>query len=96
MGAQAKENGLIDKLGGFDEAVAVVRKKAGLSETGATNLVMFPARRTLFELLSTATPEALEDAAAERKIRAMAPELPSRALLKGGLLQILPYSLNVQ
>ena len=31
-----------------------------------------------------------------RQLPSGARELPSRALLKGGLLQILPYSLNVQ
>jgi protease-4 len=96
MGAQAKQNGLIDQLGGLNEAVAIVRKKAGLSATGETNLVMYPGRRTLLELLSNVAPEALEEAAVERKIRALAPGLPTRGLLKGGILRILPYSLNVR
>ena len=96
MGAQAKDNGLVDQLGGLTEAVEVVRKKAGLSTGGDTNLVMFPARRTLFEMLSTATPEALEDEAVEHKIRAIVPGLPSRAMLKGGMMQIMPYSLTVR
>ena len=95
MGAQAKENGLVDQLGGLSEAVEVVRKKAGLAAGGDTNLVMFPARRTLLEMISSASPEALEDAAAERKIRALVPGLPSRGILKGGVMQIMPYSLNV-
>jgi len=96
MGAQAKQNGLVDQLGGLSEAIEIVRKKANLSATGETNLVMFPARRSLFEMLSNATPEALEEAAAERKIRALVPGLPSRGLLKGGILQIMPFSLNVR
>lgn len=96
MGAQAKDNGLVDELGGLTEAIAVVRKKAGLSATGETNLVMFPARRTLIEMLSSATPEAMEDAAVERKIRAIVPGLPSHGLLKGGVMSILPYSLSVR
>lgn len=95
MGAQAKQNGLIDQLGGLDQAIAVVRKKAGLSETGETNLVMYPPRRSLLELISDAAPEALEDQAAERKIRAFLPGLPSRAILKGGVFRILPYRINV-
>jgi len=96
MGAQAKQNGLIDQLGGLDEAVEVVRKKAGLSSGGETNLVMFPARRSLFEMLASSTPEALEEAAAERKIRAVAPGLPSQTMLKGGMMRMLPFSLNVR
>ena len=64
MGAQAKQNGLVDQLGGLNEAIEIVRKKAGLSATGETNLVMYPPRRSLFELLSNTTPETLGDAAA--------------------------------
>lgn len=95
MGAQAKGNGLVDQLGGLSEAVEVVRKKAGLPAGGETNLVMFPARKTIFEMLSNASPEALEDAVAERKIRALVPGLPSRGVLKGGVMQIMPYSLTI-
>ena len=96
MGAQAKDNGLVDQLGGLDEAVEIVRKKAGLSAGGETNLVLYPARRSLLEMLSNATPEALEEAATERKIRAAVPGLPSQQVLKGGVMQILPFSLNVR
>jgi protease-4 len=96
MGAQAKQNGLVDDLGGLDEAVAVVRKKAGLSAGGETNLVMYPARKTLFEMLATATPESLEETVVNRKIRTVIPGLPSQTLLKGGMLRVLPFSLNVR
>ena len=96
MGAQAKDNGLVDQLGGINEAIDVVRKKAGLSAGGDTNLVMFPARRSILEMLSSTTPETLEDAAAERKVRAIAPQLPSSSMLKGGVMQILPYRLTVR
>jgi protease-4 len=96
MGAQAKQNGLVDQLGGLDEAVDIVRKKAGLSATGETNLVMYPPRRSLLEILSNATPETWEEAAAESKIRALMPGLPSRALMTGGMLRLMPYSLNVR
>ena len=96
MGAQAKTNGLVDQLGGLTEAVQIVRKKAGLSAGGETNLVMFPARRSLLDMLTSATPEALEEDALQRKIRTLAPGLPSPGMLKGGMLEILPYSLTVR
>jgi len=96
MGAQAKQNGLVDQLGGIDEAVAIVRKKAGLSAGGETNLIQYPPRRSLLDILSNASPESWEETAAESKIRAFVPGLPSRALLTGGLLRMMPYSLNVR
>ena len=78
-----EQNGLVDQLGGLNEAVEIVRKKAGLSATGETNLIMYPPRRSLFELLSNTTPETLEDAAAESKLRTVVPNLPSRVFLEG-------------
>lgn len=95
MGSQARQNGLVDQLGGLDQAVATVRQKAHLPPTGDTNLVMFPPRRSLLEALTSSSPESLRDSAAESKIRQLLPALPSRVLLKGGMLRILPYELNI-
>lgn len=95
MGSQARQNGLVDQIGGLDQAVSMVRQKAHLPPTGDTNLVMFPPRRSLLEILANSTPETLSDAAAESKVRRMFPYLPSRVLLKGGMLKILPYQLNI-
>ena len=95
MGEQALGNGLIDNLGGLDQAIALVRKKANLSPTGATNLVLYPPRKTLFELLTQSSPQAVEDEAAESKIRKALPALPSAAFLRGGTLRILPYRLLI-
>jgi protease-4 len=96
MGAQAHDNGLVDQLGGLDEAVSLIRKKANLPPNGATNLVLYPPRRTLLEVLTESSPEALESAAAENKLRSVLPGLPSTALLRGGMMRILPYRLNVR
>ena len=95
MGNQARQNGLVDQLGGLDQAIAAVRQKAHLPPTGDTNLVMFPPRRSVFDMLANASPEMLQDNAAESKLRALLPGLPSRTLLKGGLLRILPYQLVI-
>ncbi|MDQ2710688.1 MAG: signal peptide peptidase SppA [Acidobacteriota bacterium] len=96
MGSQARQNGLIDQLGGLDQAIAAVRQKAHLSPNGDTNLVMFPPRRSLLDVLANSSPESLQDSAAESRLREMLPTLPSRLLLKGGLLRILPYRIDVR
>jgi protease-4 len=96
MGTQARENGLVDELGGLDQAIALIRKKANLSASGDTNLVAYPPRRSLYEVLSNASPDALENSFAESRIRKQLPGLPSRALLEGGMLRMLPYRLSVQ
>ncbi len=95
MGAQARQNGLVDDLGGLDQAIALVRQKAKLSATGDTNLIVYPPRRTLLDLLTNSSPDAFEGEMAERKFREVLPGLPGPALLKGGMLRILPYRVTV-
>ena len=96
LGAQASKNGLLDQLGGLDKAIALVRQKAKLSENGETNLVVFPPKRSLFEVLTNSSPQGMEEALAERKVREVLPGLPGRAILEGGLLRVLPYRITTR
>ena len=95
MGAQAKENGLIDQLGGLDQAIALVRSRAKLPTRGDTNLVLYPARKTLFELLASSSTESALESYGRARFRATIPGLPGPAFVKGGMLRILPYQLNI-
>jgi protease-4 len=95
-GAQARQNGLVDELGGFDRSVVLIRQKAHLAPGGETNLVLFPPKRSIWEVLSNASSDSLADAAAESKLRKLAPGLPSNLLLHGGMLRLLPYRVTVQ
>jgi protease IV len=96
MGTQALQNGLVDQLGGLNRAIAMVRQRARLSATGETNLISYPPRRSLLEVLTSSPTDAFADAMAERKIRKTLPGLPSRALLEGGMMHILPYQFRIQ
>jgi protease IV len=96
MGTQALQKGLVDQLGGLDQAIATVRKRANLPATGETNLVMYPPRRTLFEVLTSTSTDAFADAITERKMRKILPGLPSRAWLEGGIMRILPYEFRIR
>ncbi len=96
MGAQALQNGLVDKLGGLDQAIALIRQKANLSATGSTNLVMYPPRRSLLEVLTSSSADAVADSMARTRIRKALPGLPGTAVLKGGVLRLLPYRLSIQ
>ena len=48
-GAQAKERGLVDDLGGFADALAVTRQEIGLEADAPIELRPFPPPRTLWE-----------------------------------------------
>ncbi len=96
MGVEAHDNGLVDNLGGFNDAISYIRAKAGLSAKGETNLVVYPPRRSLLELLTeSSTADATAEAMAESHLRKLAPGLPTQSFIQGGILRRLPYSLTI-
>jgi protease-4 len=51
-GRQAMEHGLVDALGGLDAAVAIAKERADIPADEEVQLVMYPARRSLYDALS--------------------------------------------
>jgi protease IV len=51
-GQQAKERGLVDALGGLDRAIELTKERAKISASSDVELVVYPPRRTLYEILS--------------------------------------------
>jgi len=51
-GAQAKENGLVDELGGFQTAIQGAKQAAGIPPTEEVRLVFYPKPRSLLERAS--------------------------------------------
>ena len=51
-GKQARDNGLVDALGGLDAAVAIAKQRAKLSADADVELVIFPPRKGFYELLT--------------------------------------------
>jgi protease-4 len=51
-GRQAYERGLVDELGGLDRAIEIARERANLDPSRGVRLVVYPARRSLFEVLA--------------------------------------------
>jgi protease-4 len=51
-GRQAVENGLVDALGGLDRAIALAKERAQIPADTDVELVVYPPRRTIYELLS--------------------------------------------
>src|SRR4051812_10748182 len=96
MGAQARQNGLVDQLGGLNESVALIRKRAHLNERGETELVAFPPRQSLLDLLFNSSSSSVTDHLLNFKVRSFLPGLPGNSLLRGGMLRVMPYSLSVQ
>lgn len=92
LGSQARERGLVDELGGFDQAVALIRKRAGIREGEPVRLVPYPPKRTLLEQWIRSTRENASAAALLEKwtgvrVGAWAP---------GGILRLMPYRLEIR
>jgi protease IV len=51
-GRQAKQNGLVDELGGLDRAVAVAKQRAKIAADSDVELVVYPPRKSFYELVS--------------------------------------------
>jgi protease-4 len=92
LGAQAKQKGLVDELGGLDRAIELVKERAGISATDKIRLVTYPRRRSLLEYLFRAS----EEAAVFREVRSRLQGLDVRPLLRGGYLALPPYLVEVR
>ena len=95
LGSQAKNNGLVDEIGGLDRAVELVKKKAGIAPGEAVNLVMYPPRRSLLEMLfqkQSQDPEVRVEARIARFLGVKTPGI--RPWLRGGMLGVLPFRLE--
>ena len=51
-GRQAKGNGLVDELGGLDRAIAIAKQRAKLPADREVELVVYPPRKSFYEILT--------------------------------------------
>ena len=79
MGEQAASNGLVDRLGGLDEAVQIVRQRAKLGPNVGVMLIPFPRRRTLLDVLFNSNPDSVVDAEVSRRLKGVLGFRPSVA-----------------
>lgn len=97
VGEQAKQNGLIDELGGLDRAIEMVKQKARIPASEKITLVTYPARRTLWEMLWSRSDDSAEvEALIQTKVQALVGRFPIRAFMHGGILELLPYTIDVK
>jgi protease-4 len=95
LGAQAKQNGLVDELGGLDRALELIKQRAKIAATERVTLVTYPPQKSVFELLFNRSDE---NAELESKLQTMLGlgRLPLRALAQGGVMRLLPYTIEVR
>lgn len=92
LGSQAKPRGLVDELGGLDAAIEAIKKRAKIPAAERVNVVLYPPRRSVFDLLlRRSQPDLLESKLAEAFHG-----VPFRAWMHGGMLRMMPYWIVVR
>ena len=95
-GRQARENGLVDALGGLDTAVRIAKQRARIPEDEDVELVAYPRRRSVFEALSeqlgrgVSVWSVLAGSADQRAISALT--APVRLFRRGEPLALMPFT----
>lgn len=100
LGDQAKANGLVDELGGIDRAIELIKAKSGIPAGNKVSLVLYPAKRTVFDLLFRANPDAEADAMLSgvglAPLREAWHDASLRVWMRGGMLRMMPYSIQIR
>jgi protease-4 len=97
LGSQAKQNGLIDEIGGLDRAVELAKQRAKMGASDKVTLVSYPPRRTLFDYLwNRQNDSGIESRLVDTQLRALVGNLPIRALSRGGVMRLMPFTLVVK
>jgi protease-4 len=100
LGDQAKANGLVDELGGLDRAIELVKAKAHIPAGNAVSLVLYPARRSLFEMLFRSSPdseaEAMLSGVGLGSLRTAWHDASLRVWMRGGMLRMMPFSIQIR
>ncbi|HRJ21033.1 MAG TPA: signal peptide peptidase SppA [Bryobacteraceae bacterium] len=97
LGADARERGLVDDLGGLTLAVDKIREKAGLGSDEAVRLVVFPERKSLFQQLMQKDEDTVESApfsAGRALVKEAGPGIAP--WLAGGMLKSMPFRLEIR
>ena len=96
LGSQARERGLVDELGGLDRAIELVKQKAKIPASENVTIAMYPARRSILDLVFGHSPEG----AIEERLRPILNDglkyWPPELWSTGGMLRVMPYSVRVQ
>ncbi len=101
-GAQAKQNGLVDEIGGIDRAIEMVKQKANIAASEKITLVAYPPRRSLLQVLLdrdtdlTSIESHMVDSRIAARVKDLVGTLPLGALSQGGILRLMPYTITVR
>jgi protease-4 len=92
LGDQAQSRGLVDELGGIDRALELVKQKARIPASENVTIVMYPPARSILDMLFGR----VQESSVESRLRRVLADWPPELWARGGLLRIVPYTVNAQ
>jgi len=104
LGDQAKANGLVDELGGIDRAIQMAKQKAGIPAGNKVSLTIYPGKRSLFDFLFKSAGDSQAEAMLSRSglsgsgmepLKAAWHDDRLRVWMKGGMLRMMPFSIEI-
>jgi protease-4 len=99
LGSQAKENGLVDELGGLERAFELLKQKAKIPAAEKVRVVVYPPRRSLIERLLSKPAEGALESLVSKRIAERMKELLGGAdlgmLAQRGYLYRMPFDLTI-
>jgi protease IV len=100
LGDQAKANGLVDELGGIDRAIELIKTRSGIPAGNKVSLILYPAKRSVFDLLFRPNPDAEADAMLSgvglAPLREAWHDASLRLWMRGGMLRMMPFSIQIR
>jgi protease-4 len=100
LGDQAKANGLVDELGGLDRAIELIKAKSRIPAGNKVSLVLYPAKRSVFDLLFRSNPDAEAEAMLSgvglAPLRTAWHDASLRVWMRGGMLRMMPFSIQIK
>ena len=100
LGDQAKANGLVDELGGIDRALEMIKAKSGIPAGNAVNLVLYPPKRSIIDLVlqkdSDAEANAVLSGVGLEPLRAAWHDASLRVWMRGGRLRMMPFTIQIR
>jgi protease IV len=91
LGSQARQNGLVDEVGGIDKSIELLRKRAGIKTDETLELVPYPPRRSIFDQYLRSTTEQ----GVETRLRQLL-GFDYRVWAQGGMMRIMPYAIDIR
>ena len=91
LGAQGKDNGLVDELGGIDKAIELVKLKAKIPAAENVKIVVFPPKKSLFEQLMSRS----QDTSVEAQFLKFTGIKIPKAWFETGIKRMMPYTIEV-